>query len=740
VGRAQATDHAAEARHRSRDVVVHDTEIGLRATVVDGMPALRLDVGLPSRQFSLHSRGVVEAMLSKAWSAIGWTGAAIAAAIASTALVVPGAEAALVGTAFDGVVATLAGLLVSDIPVFDARFVIYLVLRTSFDGTSLAAQPPTFDVIVQPYVGLDPDVGTLEKAVVGAMLGALQQFALTINGGLEYFASLAGESTIENLREQLHTYATALVGYLFGDPTKDVQPQPPQLSVTVPGDHPPYLELTADPPPTPIPGGPGKLSKIKNIVVLMMENRSFDHMVGYLSLPPPAGRGRTDVDGLTGTESNPDVDGRRVPVSPITNPYFAFDPNHDFLHVMQQRGDGRTQTALDPVYTDPQLPPGETPPKSPPPTYPTFKVPLDGGFVIDFDNKLRGDPRVAASDVMTTAREVMGYHLADHVPMYDFFATQFGLSNYWFAAYPGDTWPNRIVTLTGTLAKQADGTLLTHVPGLSTFVPLQTRTIFDYLTNASVSWRYFEHDLCTLRLFAKYTWDTEHVVQIDDALNGFFALAAKGELPSVVFIDPDLGDLPPGNDDHPPSSVSPGQALVKRVYDALATSPQWKDTLFIVTYDENGGIFDHVYPPADLDPNQALLQFRDVAPDFVTLPVTYRGFRVPAFVISPYIPAATALPAKPYPGPTNVYDHCTILKTIVQRFMPNAPPPLGARVEKALSLESWLTIPADQPRAAPPSPSTPVTTADDVQVKPAPYDPNDGRALLSALRYRYWPR
>ena len=250
------------------------------------------------------------------------------------------------------------------------------------------------------------------------------------------------------------------------------------------------------------------------------------------------------------------------------------------------------------------------------------------------------------------ATDIMGYHLPASVPMYSFLAENFLICDHWYAAHPGDTWPNRFITLTGNLAPKPPhdphaGFPETGTPDPQSFTPVHAQNIFDHLDAGGVTWRYYEHDLCMLRLFADYTLGHPNIVQINDPVQGLEAAARAGTLPSVTFIDPDLTDVPAGNDDHPPTDIAFGQRLVKRVYDAISTSPLWEKTLLIVTYDENGGFYDHVLPREVSDPNDPEYvspmfndpEFPEQAPPghFNPKPVHYRGVRVPAFIVSPWV-------------------------------------------------------------------------------------------------------
>jgi phospholipase C len=417
---------------------------------------------------------------------------------------------------------------------------------------------------------------------------------------------------------------------------------------------------------------PGSLANIDHIVVLMMENRSFDHMLGYLRRD----RGRTDIDGLHGTETN-SYRGVQYSPQPRAPLQFPISPPHGHTPVIDQIGGGRMD-----------------------------------GFVAAFAQHLSGqDPHGV------TPGDIMNYHSAADVNVYDQLAEQFMICNRWFAAHPGPTFCNRFFTLTGRLNRdQHEVFELDNFSG-DAFRPVATRTLFDHLTEHGVSWRYYEHDYCFLRLFANYTFEAgEHIVPADP---GFFDDARNGTLPSVAFIDPNFVDVYDGrdNDDGAPSHLTRGQRLVGKVVQALASGPKWGKTLLIVTYDEHGGFYDHVSP---LDPANR----QHAVP---VSGIDHYGVRVPTFVISPWVARRSVSNV--------VFDHTSIAKTIARRFMSARPPDMGARVAAADDLSLVL-----QP--------TPRTEAINIALPPEPpadgvartvptHDPDDMRELLRSVRTRY---
>ena len=372
---------------------------------------------------------------------------------------------------------------------------------------------------------------------------------------------------------------------------------------------------------------PGTLANIDHIVVLMQENRSFDHMLGYLSLPyEQGGMNREDVDGLTGGEFNM-FNGRKIRSFRLAagDTIFSPGPSNSSENVAVQVNGG----AMD-------------------------------GFV------------QAQADAFgpATAHRVMGYHTADNVPTFDSLARDFAICHRWFAPHPGPTLPNRFYELSGR--PNIDPWGAWEYADSSPVRPVLMETIFDHLTDQEISWAYFEHFYCFLRFFERHTFDSQNVISYDDPQRGFAALAASGNLPSVSFIDPHFVDYPPDSFcDEPPSDIRNSQPFIRTLVETLVASPKWEQTLLILTYDEHGGFYDHVPPvPA-----------AKVSPEM--LPTT--GVRVPCFVISPWVTGGTV-----FGSDGQCYDHTSILKTIARRFMSSNPPYMGGRYAAAHDLSEIL--------------------------------------------------
>ena len=367
------------------------------------------------------------------------------------------------------------------------------------------------------------------------------------------------------------------------------------------------------------PAGTANLRKVDHVVVLMLENRSFDHMLGSLSL---SGR-RADIDGLRPEFANEHA-GRTYPVHHLDTTALELDPDHSTDGVDQQVAGGTM-----------------------------------GGFV-DSAAATLAERGLEGVDPAC----VMGYYDAADLPVYDHLADEFTICERWFSSTLGSTMPNRLYALCGQAAGSRDNRP-SYVP------PLYHQSSFiRHLDDHDVSWRWYSFEPGLLRLadiryrlghherfgyFSKtgLPWRTVLDPTVNSTLPSFLEDAAAGRLPSLSWIDPAFTNFNPlgfpVNDDHPPADVADGQDLVLAVYDALADSPAWDRSLLIVVYDEHGGFFDHVPPPHADDDHETFASF---------------GVRVPALVVSPWVEQRSVCHTQ--------FDHTSIIKTILLRFCPDA--------------------------------------------------------------------
>jgi phospholipase C len=324
------------------------------------------------------------------------------------------------------------------------------------------------------------------------------------------------------------------------------------------------------------------LDEIEHVVVLMLENRSFDHMLGYLGLETDG----LDVDGLREGMAN-EHEGRSYPIFRLNETAFtkAQDPCHSGACVDEQVANG------------------------------------NGGFAANYR-------RTRADRAPTDPVVAMGYYDGRQLPIYDFLARRFCVCDRWFCSVRGATFPNRLYAVAGRAAGSRDNASppVYHLPA---FV--------RHLDAAGASWRWYTHEFFATvwavdRDLLPRTFDNVRPFLSPFSFADFFSAARADTLPAVAWIDPnfvDVGGAVGSNDDHPPSDVRAGQELVLRIFNALVRSPAWERTLLVVTYDEHGGFFDHVEPPSAEDD--------DPRPEFHA-----HGPRVPALVVSPRVRAGVS--------------------------------------------------------------------------------------------------
>jgi phospholipase C len=404
---------------------------------------------------------------------------------------------------------------------------------------------------------------------------------------------------------------------------------------------------TPGPPPAPAAG----LASVEHVVVLMLENRSFDHMLGYLY----AGSGNTSpagqpFEGLAGTESNPDADGHPVSVYPIT-------PSTPSAYFMPGADPGEGYKA-----TNDQLWGSDTAPAAGTPAAMT-------GFITDFAYTISWETKDKWSIVDGTSPSwIMGCFTPQALPVLSALARGYAVCDHWFASAPTETLPNRAFALAGTSQGHMDDNTKTYT----------CPSIFGALTTAGVSWRVFGYDEQPLTKadFPDITGaDASHFGLFTD----FQAAAAAGTLPAFTFLEPSWSST--GNSQHPNYDVALGEQLIHDTYEALRSGPGWPQTLFVLTYDEHGGCYDHVPPPWGATPPDA------TAGEF-GFGFDRFGLRVPTVLISPLIAPGTVYRV---PGGSVPLDHTSILKTVEQRW--NLPA-LTARDAAAPGFGDVLTLAA----------------------------------------------
>lgn len=437
---------------------------------------------------------------------------------------------------------------------------------------------------------------------------------------------------------------------------------------------------------------PDALKKIKHIVVLMMENRSFDNMLGWLYDDEKPQRGQSFEglhDSLWNPFNNVDSDGNsfieKVGVRRNGEEYKlgrkTMPGKEDFTLPSPDPGEGYKDTnhqlfqryVVDDVY---------------PPD------PLAQGFVDNYQVAMMYGT-YSFQDAPTDPREIMTCYTPKQTPVISTLAKQFAVCDQYFCSVPSQTLPNRdfihAATSTGYVNNKPDD-------------QVDSRTIYNQIQDAidggrtDLSWRIYsgtEKDkdsgkwipFSLTRLMLPHIQGSEfndNFLMMKD----FYADAKAGKLPSYCFLEPQFSG-PLQNDQHPPQDIRPGEKLMADVYEAVRDSPNWEETLLVITYDEHGGCYDHHPPTARAEtPDEAS------APGQFGFRFNRFGVRVPAVVISPLIEAGTIA----RPDGWTPFDHTSVIKTVQNCF--DLKGSLTKRDAAAPDLSCMLTL--DQPRTEKP--------------------------------------
>lgn len=278
---------------------------------------------------------------------------------------------------------------------------------------------------------------------------------------------------------------------------------------------------------------------IDTLVIVQMENRSFDHYLGSLSLLD----GRSDVDGLTAGMVNLDLNGAPVGIRKLTSEHIIDpDPSHSHPSALAQWNAG-----------------------------------ANDGFARSWDEVVM--KHLPKSEQAKVHDYIMGYHTRETLPVTYALADAFTVCDRWFCSLLGPTWPNRFFTHAATSDGLWANTSVIDVP-----------TPYPLLREAGYTFGcYHGNILYFLALITSMTLEEHN----DAPLDAFFDAAKAGTLPNVSIVEPAFGV----NSDHPPEDTRQGQIFLSSVYEALRQSPHWERSMMVVLYDEHGGFFDHVAPP-----------------------------------------------------------------------------------------------------------------------------------------------
>ena len=403
---------------------------------------------------------------------------------------------------------------------------------------------------------------------------------------------------------------------------------------------------------------PPGLDNLKHIVVLMMENRSFDHMLGSLTAVNP------QIDGISPALSNPDTTGAAVRPQPLAEFQGQLDPDpdHHFPAVDLQIFGGDTS--------------------------PTRLANMQG-FVRSYFNQQQD---------VGHSQKIMYYFAQSQLPVLTTLALEFAVFNRWFASIPGPTICNRAFAHYGTSFGRVDMDLL--------YVNEPFQSIYNRLINANpkrtAKLYYYDTTSSTMEI----TNLLQNQPELFGSYQQFLGDCSSGNLPDYSFVEPNYNDHDSdageevASDQHPDHNIQAGELFIASVYKAIKSSPLWPNTALLVVYDEHGGIYDHVVPPP-CTPDQFTASANDTG---TGMPFAFDrlGVRVPAILISPWIPAGTVV--------NRVFDHASIPATITKFFLgafsPRSPretsadvfiEPNAGTVDPARNLLSLGTLRTDCP-------------------------------------------
>lgn len=414
-------------------------------------------------------------------------------------------------------------------------------------------------------------------------------------------------------------------------------------------------------PAKPPANNPAGLQAINHIIFMLQENRSFDHYFGKLNDYRAANGLPQDVDGLPVNASNPSFDG----LSTVN----AF---HMISQCIENTSPSWNESHRDWNRFD------QT---SPTPT-------LDGYvYTAAIDAQAGG-----LNDV--NGIRAMSFYDSSDLPYYYFMASNFATSDRWFSPVMSRTDPNRFYLLAATSAG--------HVYPLPPGSPkLPNKTIFQLLDEHNISWKIYATDSGSsgpLTFLSSFTYFSTHFNKAVP-ISEYMSDVANGTLPQVAMIEPGYAS---GRDEHPGpgNNIQNGSKYVASLINALMNSVSWKDSAFILTFDEFGGFYDHVppqpavhpdgIPPSDLLPNDFCTPGRGQGAP--TCDFTLTGYRIPLIVISPFS-------KKNYVSHT-VADFTAILKMIESRF---GLPSLTARDAAQMDMSEFFDS-QTAPWATPPTP------------------------------------
>lgn len=458
------------------------------------------------------------------------------------------------------------------------------------------------------------------------------------------------------------------------------------------------------------------MENIEHIVVVMMENRSFDNLLGWLyddqTDPPPFNippQSPTTFEGLSANAFSNELNNFKIFASrpptgwpPANNPCVVPtpDPHEEFDNITFQ------------IF-------GTSAPA------PNAQADMSG-FLQNYSTTAAGT--AAAGQIMQS----FGPKEANVINQ---LSRSFAVCDHWFASAPSQTWPNRGFVHTGS----SDG----HINN-DDYELYDIQTIFNVLESQGKSWGVF-HDttlipsLTSGQFFPRLSIFDDHFhlyATFKNLCRADAGAQSSAKLPAYSFVEPrfmpELGlfeiDYP--SDYHPPHNVCRGEQFLADVYQAIRNSPYRDKILLVITFDEHGGCYDHVPPPTGAAPPQPQPQSRDGKFDF-----SRYGVRVPAILISSYVQPGTVFRASPSEAP---YDHTSILATLRDWLSldsdPKNPFLPSPRIKSAPTLDRVLTLSDQNKNTNWPDVSAQCTVGDDDKSLQTPLNDVQKSLIATAIR------
>jgi len=345
---------------------------------------------------------------------------------------------------------------------------------------------------------------------------------------------------------------------------------------------------------------------IKHVVLLMLENHSFDQMLGCFQQLP----GYEKLEGVTKADEtirfNVDPDGRRYFQIQTEELQMEPDPRHENNMVLEQIKDNNS------------------------------------GFVRNFVLN-------AGTSTTEAIQNVMGYYPLGFLPALHALARDFTICDHWFSSLPGSTWPNRYFALSGTSSGRVNMPRgLDHPEDAKEFFQQNQETIFDRLLDAQRSYLVYYYDFPS-SLLLNHQRQLRHLQNYRLVDRFFKDVQDEATFPDFCFIEPKYFGTDE-NDDHPPHNIMKAEKLIADVYNAIRSNdPLWDSSLLVVLFDEHGGFYDHLPPPAAVPPDDHKEEYT-----FDRL-----GVRVPALLISPWVQRGFI---------DTAFDHTSLLRYMIDKW------------------------------------------------------------------------